>query len=240
MADAHDPSGSELIYDWNVHEAAPLEGRKPAQIDDETLRDGLQSASVRHPKEDEMVEILRKLWTGELVEHHGRFFDFPPLAMSPAVRGEIPIVVGGISDAALRRVARLGDGWAPAYLDIDGVRDGLAKIRAHQREIHGEERPLSVYTNAADALGLDGFKRLADVGVTHAMAVPWLTGGGGTDIAGCLAKFNDGYGAQATRGRTAVTILSDGYCTAPPEALAAALARLRRRVRRVIWRMNSR
>ena len=61
MADAHDRNGSDLIYDWNVHEAAPLEGRKPAQIDDETLRDGLQSASVRHPKEDEMVEILHRV-----------------------------------------------------------------------------------------------------------------------------------------------------------------------------------
>ena len=52
---------SDLIYDWNLHETAPLQGRAYATVDDETLRDGLQSASVRHPKEDEMVEILHHI-----------------------------------------------------------------------------------------------------------------------------------------------------------------------------------
>ena len=54
-------AGSDLIYDWNLQDHAPLEGRAPAQIDDETLRDGLQSASVRHPDEEEMVEILHRI-----------------------------------------------------------------------------------------------------------------------------------------------------------------------------------
>ncbi len=52
---------SDLIYDRNLHETAPVEGRAPALLDDETLRDGLQSASVRHPKEDEMVELLHHM-----------------------------------------------------------------------------------------------------------------------------------------------------------------------------------
>ncbi len=51
-------NGSDLIYDWNVHETEPYEGRASAQVDDETMRDGLQSASVRHPNIDEMVELL--------------------------------------------------------------------------------------------------------------------------------------------------------------------------------------
>lgn len=59
--------------------------------------------------------------------------------------------------------------------------------------------------------------------------------GGGTDIAGALAGFNDAYGARAVDGRTVVLVLSDGYCTRPPEALAAALERLGRRARRIVW-----
>ena len=51
-------SESGLIYDWNLHEAKPLEERAFAQVDDETLRDGLQSSSVRHPTVDQMVELL--------------------------------------------------------------------------------------------------------------------------------------------------------------------------------------
>ncbi len=56
-----DSTGSDLIYDWNLEGAAPLPERAPAQVDEETLRDGLQSASVRHPSEDEMVEILHRI-----------------------------------------------------------------------------------------------------------------------------------------------------------------------------------
>ena len=58
--------------------------------------------------------------------------------------------------------------------------------------------------------------------------------GGGTRIASCLATFNAGHRRATTR-RTAVLILSDGYDTDPPERLAAELARLRRRARRIVW-----
>lgn len=51
----------DLIYDWNLHDSAPVEGRRPAQVDDETLRDGLQSPSVRHPPVEQMLEMLHAM-----------------------------------------------------------------------------------------------------------------------------------------------------------------------------------
>ena len=59
--------------------------------------------------------------------------------------------------------------------------------------------------------------------------------GGGTDIAGSLGRFAEGYLSQGLTRRTVVIVLSDGYCTKEPEALGAALARLKRRVRRIVW-----
>jgi len=59
--------------------------------------------------------------------------------------------------------------------------------------------------------------------------------GGGTDIAGCLNAFLDGYSAKALNGRTVVVILSDGYCTSDPAALATALCRIRKKARRIVW-----
>ncbi|WP_425082643.1 vWA domain-containing protein [Ruegeria arenilitoris] len=59
--------------------------------------------------------------------------------------------------------------------------------------------------------------------------------GGGTDISGSLEKFLNGYGARALNGRTIVLILSDGYCSASPEALGDALVRIRRKARRIVW-----
>lgn len=59
--------------------------------------------------------------------------------------------------------------------------------------------------------------------------------GGGTDIAGSLESFLNSYGAKALNGRTVVIILSDGYCTAPPAALATQLARMQKKARRIVW-----
>ena len=59
--------------------------------------------------------------------------------------------------------------------------------------------------------------------------------GGGTDISGSLESFLNGYGARALNGRTIVLILSDGYCSADPQVLGSVLARIRRKVRRIVW-----
>ncbi len=61
----------------------------------------------------EGIEVIRKLWTGERVSHGGRFYNFKDVKMTPVPRqpGGPPIWCGGRSEAALRRAARLADGW---------------------------------------------------------------------------------------------------------------------------------
>ncbi len=61
MTSATRERSQSLIYDWNTVGAAPLPERRPAQVDDETLRDGLQSPSVRHPDPAQMVELLHRM-----------------------------------------------------------------------------------------------------------------------------------------------------------------------------------
>lgn len=83
--------------------------------------------------------------------------------------------------------------------------------------------------------------------VTHALADPdpWRSQerlhfiaqgfGGGTRIGECLAQFNREFAPRLVHGRTAVIVMSDGYDTGDPAQLAAELARLRRRARRIVW-----
>ena len=59
--------------------------------------------------------------------------------------------------------------------------------------------------------------------------------GGGTRLGPCLRTFNDRYAKAALSGRSVFIIMSDGYDTAPTEQLVSELARLKRRVRRLIW-----
>jgi alkanesulfonate monooxygenase SsuD/methylene tetrahydromethanopterin reductase-like flavin-dependent oxidoreductase (luciferase family) len=64
---------------------------------------------------DEYVDIFRKLWTGRPVSHNGQFYSFDEVLCQPRPiqNPGPPIWIGGHSNPALRRVARLGDGWHP-------------------------------------------------------------------------------------------------------------------------------
>ena len=77
----------------------------------------LHAADFKHrgAVTDEYVAIFKKLWTGEPVSHSGRFYSFQEVRCQPRPVQEPgpPIWIGGHSDAALRRVARFGDGWHP-------------------------------------------------------------------------------------------------------------------------------
>ena len=78
----------------------------------------------------ESLTVMRKLWTGEPVSHAGRFFNFegvkmqpPPRQRGPPPRGRAPP-----SDAALRRIGRMTDGWMSYVVTPDMYRQGLEKI----------------------------------------------------------------------------------------------------------------
>ena len=69
----------------------------------------------RGPRTDEAIPLLRRLWTAESVTHTGRFYSMDDVRIHPApvLAGGPPIVVAGRQEAAMRRAARLGDGWMP-------------------------------------------------------------------------------------------------------------------------------
>ena len=71
---------------------------------------GVDPAS-RGRRMDECLTVVRQLLTGKAVTFHGTFFDLDDVVISPAPAEPIPIIVGGRSDAAVRRAGRLGDGW---------------------------------------------------------------------------------------------------------------------------------
>ncbi len=78
----------------------------------------------------EGIAVLRRLWTGETVSHHGRFFSFEGVRMLPPPRqpGGPPIWCGGRSDAALRRAGRLADGWISYVVTPEMYKAALSKI----------------------------------------------------------------------------------------------------------------
>ena len=133
----------------------------------------------RGKRMDECIDILRGLTTGDYFGYDGEFYSFPPLKQSPAPTEPIPILVGGHSDAALRRAVLKGDGWMHAGGDGEELDRLLARL-AEIRKAEGDERDdFEVHVISYDAYDPDGVKRLADKGVTDCIVgfrVPYIKG----------------------------------------------------------------
>jgi alkanesulfonate monooxygenase SsuD/methylene tetrahydromethanopterin reductase-like flavin-dependent oxidoreductase (luciferase family) len=67
--------------------------------------------ATRGRRMNECVDVVRQLLTGKAVTFHGTFFSVDDAIIAPAPAEPVPIIVGGRSDAAIRRAGRLGDGW---------------------------------------------------------------------------------------------------------------------------------
>jgi probable F420-dependent oxidoreductase len=133
---------------------------------------GLDFAS-RGRRVDESIGVCQRLWSEELVEHHGEFFDFSPVMFEPKpVHSPWPSLhIGGDGPAAVRRAALVGDGWIPMNHTLDQIPVPAARMA---RLRHEADRPGSVEITlgAADAT-LDDLRRHADAGVGRALVKPF-------------------------------------------------------------------
>jgi len=133
-----------------------------------------QDFSTRGKRADEMVEVMRLLWTGKYVSYHGKHYNFDRIEMNPPPSSPIPIWVGGISDAALRRAARIGDGWLTDLQPAAEIVESIAKIRAYRKEFGRDPNDFDVLATPMDVYDVDGYKRLEEQGVTRIMTQPWM------------------------------------------------------------------
>jgi probable F420-dependent oxidoreductase len=136
---------------------------------------------TRGKRTDEMLEILRLLWTGEMVQYAGEHYKFDSLEMNPAPTDYIPIWIGGISEPAMRRAARLGDGWVTDLQTSAEIIDCIDHIKVWRREYGRDHLPFDVMATPSDAWNVEGYTRLADAGVTHILTMPWPFYHGETD-----------------------------------------------------------
>jgi probable F420-dependent oxidoreductase len=131
---------------------------------------------------DEMIEVLRAVWRGGMVEHHGEFYDFDRLQLSPAPPGEVPIYVGGSSAPARHRAAR-NDGWLGSGDAPEALPGIVARLRGQRREAGLPLEAFEVIAPVTAAHTPDLVRRLEDAGVTGLVSYPLLyTIGPGTTL----------------------------------------------------------
>jgi len=94
-----------------------------------------QDFHTRGRRQEEQIEVLRALWTQELVTFKGSWHDIPDAGLNPLpVQRPIPLWFGGHADAVLRRLARLGDGWLPGFRTAEAAADALATLDGYLAE----------------------------------------------------------------------------------------------------------
>lgn len=140
-----------------------------------------QEFRSRGRRTDEMLEIMRLLWTGEMVAYEGEYYQFERLEMNPAPTAPIPIWIGGISEPAMRRAARLADGWVSDLQSSAEIADCIGRIRSWRRDYGRDHEPFEVMATPSDAWDVDGYRRLEDAGVTHILTMPWALYHGETE-----------------------------------------------------------
>jgi probable F420-dependent oxidoreductase len=134
----------------------------------------------RGARADEAIEVISLILGGGMVEYHGRYHDFGKLCMSPAPTEPVPVYVGGHTDPALRRAARVGDGWTSAMITFDALCDVIARL-GRLRADHDRTGPFEIQAVCVDRFGLDGYRQQAEAGVTDAIVAPWVFYGVGLD-----------------------------------------------------------
>ena len=146
----------------------------------------------RGARNDEYIAAMRALWAAPHAEFHGEFVDFPPVTCSPRpVQQSIPILVGGDSEAAIQRAARIADGYFPGEGDAERLGNLIERLR--QAAEQADRDPAGIEINAMFGIQMAdpvaGVEQMAALGVDRIM-VPafFFAGPGGLDR---LSEFGE-------------------------------------------------
>jgi probable F420-dependent oxidoreductase len=134
----------------------------------------------RGSRTDEIVPLLRRLWTEDVISHDGDHFRFGPVRFEPKPLQKPcpPIEIGGVTPPALRRAGRLGDGWIEiGARDLVDLEEKVAVVEKHRHDAGRDHMPFEVTTTGGLARDRESVRRCRDIGVTRIIATPPPAGG---------------------------------------------------------------
>ncbi len=126
--------------------------------------------SRRGKRAAEMIELMRQCWSGETVDFQGEFWQVSGFKMYPRpVQPTIPVFWGGHSDATLRRVARVGDGWHPTQITLEQLKKGLGKLKGFCEQIGRDYDSLPVIARPGNTypINAETHARHVELGIDH-------------------------------------------------------------------------
>jgi len=155
--------------------------------------DGLnEDFSTRGRRQEEQVDLMRKLWESDSLSYDGEFHRFERASILPRPSEQIPVLFGGSAPALIDRCARIGDGWLPLGTSNDRSRAQLEEIRRIRAERglsmeRFEVRAQAQYRGGNPDRWRSHAEAWRDLGATH-LAIA-THNAGETDIDGHLARI---------------------------------------------------
>lgn len=128
--------------------------------------------SNRGRRVEEQIDLLRHLWSDELLDFEGEYHRIPDAGIRPLPEGDIPIWLGARADPALKRAGRMGDGWLPLSVPGHGFEEELETVRAATSEAGRDPDDLTILghlrlRDIPEDDWLDALENWREVGATH-------------------------------------------------------------------------
>ena len=127
-----------------------------------------QEFANRGKRLDEMIPALRELWKGGWVSWSGEHYQVPEMMIEPHPPAPVPILCGGESEAALRRAARLCDGWV-GYGTASRTVGYARRLTALRQEYGRTSDPFDILLALLEPPSVDLYRRAQDAGITQVM-----------------------------------------------------------------------
>ncbi len=151
----------DLVSNGRFDFGIGISGQRETRVEFDAVGIPVQT---RGRRTNEMLAVMKRLWTEQHVTHHGDFFDLEDVTLvpRPAQKPHPPIWVAGRSEAAMRRAVQLGDGWYPYLVTVGRLRSNNETVRQYAAEagrdlsgFHwGVMQPTAIAADRQEALAL--------------------------------------------------------------------------------------
>ena len=126
----------------------------------------------RGQRMDEQIPLVQRLLAGETVSADGDFYQFDALRTSPIPTQRVPMWVGGMNPAALRRAAQFGDGWTGAGTTFDETISLLTRLRAERTRFNRLDEDFDCLVPLVEELPPEKIGELVELGMTGTVSWP--------------------------------------------------------------------
>ena len=137
---------------------------------------------------DEYIEAMRKVWSGDTVEHESEHLHWTGFKSYPVpVQTPFPVVIGGSKGKAFERIARYGQGWFAPTVGPDQLKPMLERLTKACNEAGRDPAEVEISSMWIPAMGLDSLHQFADLGVARLIVPVQALGGNPIDALDGLA-----------------------------------------------------